>query len=138
MTEIHSGAQTKAVAKFCPKCGGSDVTVTSSFSGQSASVKCACGWLGTVEELIVTQFKHGFANDEQILQQMVTDLRNLLAKEFAKTFGAFLRKWGFLPADVTPLYLSRYVVAVAKATMQAIIETRQEIEKERSDGRGQR
>jgi hypothetical protein len=65
---------------------------------------------------------------------MVTDLRNLLAKSYAKTFGEFLMKWGFIPKDVSPKELSRYVVAIAKSTMTAILETRQEIERERTGG----
>lgn len=137
MKGIFSGIETAATARFCPKCGGSNLTVGPGdllAVVPSGPVKCSCGWEGRTEELVVAQFKHGFADDEQILQNMMADLRNLLAKEFAKSFGAFLLKWGFIPEAVTPALLGRYVAAVAKATLSSVIEVRREIEREKSQG----
>lgn len=132
MTEIYSGQSTKASVKLCPKCGSSAITPPgTAFSPASQSTCGGCGWSGRADELVAARFEHELGSDEQVLQTMMTDLRNVLSKDFAKSFGAFLMKWGFISAAVTPKELSQYVVAVAKATMVAMLETRQEIEKER-------
>lgn len=72
------------------------------------------------------------SNEEQYLEAMVSDLRNIVAADMSKALGRFLLKWGFFSNGVQPAELSRYVVAVAAAMMRAILETRQEIEQERS------
>lgn len=115
-----------AILSLCPRCGGSDIEE----KGVNAFCQ-SCTWHGPVDELLVSPFKHELGSDEQIFKSMVTDLRNLLAKEFAKSFGAFLKKWGFISDRTTAVELSRYVVGVAKSTMHAIIEVRREIEQER-------
>jgi len=71
-------------------------------------------------------------SDEKLVQTMVEDLRNVLAQDFAKSFGRFLMKWGFISPNVTPKELSRYIVAIAQATMTAILNTRRNIEQEKA------
>jgi hypothetical protein len=140
MTEIHSGKETKAAVLLCPQCSGADIiykTIAILDPAMESELPAWCGscqWAGKKKDLIAHKFKHEMGSDEQILQSMVTDLRNLLAKEFAKSFGSFLLKWGFISTGVTPKDLSRYIVGIAQATMKAILETRQEIEKEKKDG----
>lgn len=134
MSGIYSGDETRAVVRVCPQCSSSSVEEFNNVlvgPNKDRTAKChSCGWAGSVADLLSAPFKHEMGSDEQVLQSMVTDLRNVLAKEFAKSFGAFLLKWGFISAGVTPKELSQYIVAIAKATMTAILETRQEIERE--------
>jgi hypothetical protein len=137
MTGIYSGKETSSVLKHCPGCGSPSIEelptglVDSRTGEQHLRVRCtSCKWAGAREELVVQEFTHEMGSDEQVLQSMVNDLRNVLAKEFAKSFGSFLLKWGFISRNISAQELSRYVVAVARFTLAAIIETRQEIERE--------
>lgn len=134
MTEIHSGQETKAVVRTCPQCSSTSIEEFNNIlvgPNKDKTARChTCDWRGSAAELLSTPFKHEMGSDAQVLHSMVTDLRNVLAKEFAKSFGAFLLKWGFISAGITPKELSQYIVAIAKATMAAILETRQEIERE--------
>lgn len=72
------------------------------------------------------------ADEEKYLEAMVADLRNIVAEDMSKALGRFLMKWGFFANGPTSAELSRYVVAVAAAMMRAILETRQQIEQEKS------
>lgn len=132
MTELHTGQVTTAGVKMCPDCGSADVdTASVEFAGTLGAGCNSCPWVGSTGDLVVQQFRHEMGSDEQIFKSMVTDLRNILAKEFLGSFGKFLMKWGFISKGVTPVILSRYVVAVAQATMSAILEERRKIEQER-------
>lgn len=127
---------TEAKVSRCPNCMSPLVEATTKGilpggADTNRATCTACGWEGIVDDLFVQRFKHEMGDDEKLLQTMVDDLRNVLAANFAKAFGRFLLKWGFISAGVTPQELSRYIVAVAKATMAAILETRTEIEQEK-------
>lgn len=129
MSEIHGPNQTQAVVKLCPAC--SSPSIHFPMIGSKRAQCVSCGWEGITSELIGAPFKHEMGSNEAVLQSMVADLRNLLAENFGLTFGQFLRKWGFLPETITAKELSQYVVAVAKATLTSILETREKIEKDR-------
>ena len=128
MTEMHSGEVTTAGVKLCPACGSADIEMVETVLSASCN---GCSWAGSIEDLVVQAFQHEMGSDEQIFKAMVTDLRNILAKDFLDSFGKFLLKWGFISSGVTPVILSRYVIAVAQATMSAILEERRKIEQER-------
>lgn len=131
MTELHTGQVTTAGVRMCPECGSADVTTAGAELAGKLGAGCSnCPWVGTTEDLVVQKFSHEMGSDEQIFKSMVTDLRNILAQEFLGSFGKFLMKWGFISKGVTPVILSRYVVAVAQATMSAILEERRKIEQE--------
>lgn len=129
MTELHTGQVTTVGVRMCPECGSADIEVQE--PTQAAQCNGCHEWVGSAEDLVVQKFSHEMGSDEQIFKSMVTDLRNILAQEFLGSFGKFLMKWGFISKGVTPAILSRYVVAVAQATMSAILEERRKIEQER-------
>lgn len=133
MNDIRTGQEAAAVTMVCPACGSPAVdSTTTLLSPEISKAQCAvCDWSGTRRELVVHTFRHEMGSDEKLVQAMVDDLRNVLAVDFAKSFGKFLMKWGFISSNVTPLELSQYIVAIAQATMAAILTVRRKIEQER-------
>lgn len=135
MSEIHSGNETKAMVKLCPQCGGAAVDVLSHVllgpEKDKAATCSSCRWVGSADQLVLAPFKHEMGTEEQVIQSMLADLRNVLAKHFAKPFGSFLMKWGFISAGVTPKELSLYIVAMAKAIIVSMLEVRRQIEKDK-------
>jgi predicted RNA-binding Zn-ribbon protein involved in translation (DUF1610 family) len=134
--EIHSGQETTAAVRLCPECGSASIEQTTKgilHSGvdDNRATCGACGWVGIVDDLLTQQFTHEMGSDEKLVQTMVEDLRNVLAQDFAKSFGRFLMKWGFITPNVTPKELSQYIVAIAQATMTAILTTRRKLEQEK-------
>jgi predicted RNA-binding Zn-ribbon protein involved in translation (DUF1610 family) len=132
---IYTGQETEAAVYLCPECGSPAIIEAAGVALLILSkegVYCrACGWGGERADLLTQKFKHEMGSDEKLVQTMVEDLRNVLAGNFAKSFGGFLMKWGFIGSNVTPKELSQYVVAIAQATMQAILDTRRKIVQER-------
>src|SRR5688572_6352061 len=117
VADIISPHETEAAAWFCPKCSSPvDISVPGALAaGERAPVSCVCGWSGNHYQLVGTPFKHGFKSDDEIAQQMMLELRNLLAKTAAQTYGSFLLKWGFLDKPISALQLATYLEAIAKA-----------------------
>lgn len=120
---------------FCPACGGADVTA-SSLAGGKANCNI-CSWKGAVEELPTMLFEHDMGTPEEILRSFFLDVRKLLGSSFATQFGHLLIKWGFLDAP-TPKnqshvirVLTRYMGAITKAVVQAVLRERQAIEREK-------
>lgn len=137
---------TTAKVVFCPECGSPSIetgtgVILASDPGKIGSSCKACGWKGMVSDLAATTLQHTFGSDEELTKALVGDLRVLLAKEGAVLFGKFLMKWGFLDVQQTPKgsvintrQLSRYIVAIGRATLTAIVEERQKIETEKQNG----
>jgi len=135
MSEIVGAQQTPAQAYFCPKCGSPSLKQTSKFwtEENKAPVHCdACQWDGDQSQLAVAPFKHEFRSDEDIAQNMMVDLRNVLAKSAAVTYGRFLLKWGFLDQPVSAVQLAHYMDSIARAVVKTIIETRKGMAEEKS------
>ncbi len=134
MSEVIIGEKTEASASFCPSCGSASIevkTIGILVPGRSAPAYClACQWSGVESELVRTTFKHEFKSDDEIAQAMMTDLRNLLAKTAAASYGSFLLKWGFLDKPIKSEQLGRYIMEIAQATTRTIIETRKKMEEE--------
>lgn len=128
MTDIIGPRQTKAVARFCPKCHSPDLTTAGLLvEGAVHDATCnSCGWKGSERELAVAPFQHQFASDEEILQTMGRDLRNLIGKS-SMLYGSFLLKWGFLDKPVSGLQLATYIEAIANAIVPAVIEARRKM-----------
>lgn len=135
MSEIIGPRETQAQAFFCPQCGSPVDTgkVSAVALGVAVPAFCpACGWHGETKDLAVAPFKHSFASDEDVAQSMTRELRNVLAKTAAQSYGSFLLKWGFLDQPITALQLSTYMDAIAKAVVRTIIETRKTLTEERA------
>ena len=137
MSDDSTRQATAAKVELCPACGSTDVETTTKgiLTGEvdTNRAKCgACSWEGIVGDLLTQKFSHEMGSDEQILKAMATDLRNILAEDFSMSFGRFLMKWGFISEGVTPQVLSRYVVAIARATLEAIVIERRKIEQEKA------
>jgi predicted RNA-binding Zn-ribbon protein involved in translation (DUF1610 family) len=136
MSQIHGAKQTVDVVYFCPQCGSPSVDrkVTSILLGDAprTPASCrACKWEGLDSDLIGTPLVHEFANAEEIIKSMMGDLRLVLSKAFAPSFLPFLKKWGFLEEPIQQKQAMRYLVAVAKACMDAVIAERVKIEEEK-------
>lgn len=139
MNPANNNANPNATATrayFCPACGGANVDA-SALSGGSA--KCnVCTWTGTVEELPTFIFQHDLGGTpEEVFRTFFLDVRKLLGSHFATQIGHMLIKWGFLDAP-TPQNqqrvvktLGRYVAAITKAAVVAIVEERKAMEKEK-------
>ena len=135
MSEIVGAQQTAAQAYFCPKCGSPSLRQTSKFVTEQnrLPVHCdACQWDGDQSQLAVAPFKHEFKSDDDIAQGMMTDLRNVLAKTAAVTYGRFLLKWGFLDQPISAVQLAHYMDSIARAVVKTIIETRKAMAEEKS------
>lgn len=115
---------------FCPRCNGAAIN----YSQVAGIADCAsCGWKGGLSELVSTVIEHDLGSDEKLLEVFALDMRNLFSKTAAKPLALFLRNWGFLPeADPTlqVKFLARYMAAMARAMVRAVIEEREKIEKE--------
>jgi hypothetical protein len=136
MNDIMLGQKTKGVAYFCPKCTNAvEVSTHLGLVGNQIPVHCTgCGWSGDQAELAQASFSHEFKSPEEISKAMVTDLRNALAESSAIVYGRFLLKWGFMGEPVRGAELGRYLMNIANATVQSIIQTRSELMKESTSG----
>ena len=136
MTHILGPRETQTAAYFCPSCGSPSIELKSLGSvilggEQSTPASCtACGWHGASSQLTAAPFKHQSGSEEEIARTISTDLRNLLAKTAATTYGRLLIKWGFLDQKPSALHLAMYLDAIAKATVKAVFETRKQIVEE--------
>lgn len=137
MTEIHSPKQTEATAYFCPKCHSPNVERSGLLvEGYDGDAECnSCKWSGRTSQLAQSTFKHGFQSDEEIASSMMRDLRNLLAKTVAHSYGKFLLKWGFLDQPISSLQLATYLEAIANAVVKTIVETRKKLVEEKTRDR---
>ncbi len=135
MNDIIVGKQREDTAYFCPKCHN-PVEVPTSLFGAPTPVTCgACDWSGVHLELAQSSFKHQFKSDDEIAQAMMVDLRNLLSKTAAVTYGSFLLKWGFLDKPIQSAQLGRYMMEIAKTVTATIIATRKTLAEETARAR---
>lgn len=133
MADIIGPHQTEATAYFCPKCHNPITILGFSLTLSKRVVACgACDWGGTEDQLAQSSFKHGFLSDDEIMQTMMRDLRNLLAKTVAQSYGSFLLKWGFLDQPISGLQIAHYIDAIAKSVVTTIIETRKTLVEEKA------
>lgn len=125
-----------AAVYMCPQCSSTllDMHEGLLVAGSDGMVRCnACSWQGTENELLASAFQHNMGSHTDLTQALINDLRRVLSLTFAESFGAFLIKWGFVASPVTPLMLGRYVAAIAKAVLAAVIKERALIERERTN-----
>lgn len=129
MTTANDNAFTDK-AYFCPGCSSSMVNA-SALTGSAASCG-VCNWTGKTEELVAVPFNQEMGSPEEIFRQLTLDIRQLLAKDTATDLIKLLAKWGFIGPAIDKQEIARYFGGVAKGITQGIIETRQQIEKEKA------
>jgi hypothetical protein len=144
MGQVTITAPDTAITRFCPKCLSahiehqiSSIEVIQTREGwSSVPAKCLqCAWTGLYAELLTHKVEHQSGKSEvDILRALATDMQSTMAKHWALELGRFLMRWGFVPSDVTPQQLGRYLSAAATATLQAIMRERVKIESEANDG----
>jgi ribosomal protein S27AE len=115
-------------AYFCPACGTSMVDVQVMAGTTTCGV---CAWTGKIEELAAMPFSQEMGSPEQVLHNLALDIRQFLSKDFVMPFLKMLSKWGFTSWPPTPQEAARYMGSVAKSVALGLIQTRQEIEKEK-------
>lgn len=146
MTEIRTGQETKDVVKFCPECGSPSIEeqAIGILSGDIGKLACkcsACGWVGVVADLLSVPFSHELGGKDNIIKALMGDLRVTLARHCSTPLGAYLLKWGFLEKEgykgqvvLNRQQLARYMTAISKAVLTAVIEERKQMERERVGG----
>jgi len=122
---------TSEKAYFCPSCGGANINVSVLAGGPAFCLSCK--WEGTKDELAIHVFQHDLGDD--VLRIFASEFKQLMGKHLATPLAKLLHKWGFFPGrEPTPAELTRYLVAVGRASINAILEVRKELEKERVSG----
>lgn len=127
---------------ICGQCGSSAVTASALTGGQGTCR--VCQWEGPVSDLLVVPIEHTLGGPEQIKAAFHGELKELFGKRYATPLLRFLVRWGYLSGTVPDLtsragkvyaqLVGRYITAVARAAGNAILETREEIEKELRGG----
>lgn len=127
----------KAEIKFCPECGSAHIEQTNILAAADYSndmFKCvSCEWVGRRDQLAISEITHQMGTNEDIFITLMNDLRNLLAKDVGVSLGGFLMKWGFI-STMNPKILGRYLSAIARAILTAVLQERVKIEKEKTGG----
>jgi hypothetical protein len=116
--------------KLCPQCGSAGVDF-STLSGGNGQCR-GCKWVGPARELLVVPFTHSFMNDESAMMHFTQDLRQILARDMGVVLLRYLVKWGFIrttevegqPLQIDRKQFTRYLVAIAKGIVGAILEER--------------
>lgn len=111
---------------FCPECSSAAVDY-SELDGGNASCR-NCNWSGSMDQLYAHPFIERFGESEETIRAMVTDLRNLMAKDLGLPLIRFFMKWGFIESPDSKT-VSKYLAALAQAFMKAAMETRSTLEK---------
>ena len=128
MTTANDNAFTDK-AYFCPACGSAMVAV----KVISDETECGvCNWKGKAHELAALPFSHEMGSPEQVLQNLALEIRQFITKDFAVPFLRICAKWGFTSNPPQPKEAARYLGSVARSIALGLIQTRQEIEKERA------
>lgn len=130
----------KDCVRLCPTCGASSVDFSALIGG---AAQCrACKWEGPSAELLLVPVEHMYGTREGTGFALNNDYRSLFKnKDFVRDFVAFLVKWGFVSAErsadkvsVNSKQALRYMSAVARSGLVAIVEEREKIEKEEKGG----
>lgn len=127
---------TEAAVYFCRECGSPSIE-RSMLDGGTASCR-ACGWAGTTTQLAAMPISHKFGGDAELLTSLVGDLRTILAREVGVTLVRFLQKWGFFTNETDRVLMAkqagRYMAAIARGIVTAVLEERDRMEVERARG----
>lgn len=124
------------VIRLCPTCGGASVDFSALVGGQATCRSCA--WGGSAEELLLVPIQHLYGTREGAGFALVNEYRRLYNdRGFVQSVVSFLTKWGFVSAtrdgdkiNVNRTHALRYLSAIARAGLVAIVEEREKIERE--------
>lgn len=123
---------TETTAYFCPKCSSASITMQLVLG---AGAECgACGWKGRQEELVVHQFKQDLGSSDEVMAAFMGDFKRLMSQTLAAPLAQILFKWGFFAGRPTPQELTRYIVVMGRASIDALLKERQKLEAERVRG----
>lgn len=118
--------------RMCPQCGSPGVDF-SGLAGGHASCR-GCHWKGAVEDLLAVPGS-AEVSDETQLASMMNEVRRLLSGELGLPYLKFLLKWGFLTGDINNIVatldrkaFARYMAAIGKAILIALLEERSRVE----------
>lgn len=130
----------QAQVYFCPRCGSTSLELPA-FPGGNVDCK-ACDWQGVSRDLLTTSFTHEHGTDTELIKRFMGELRVTLARDSSKGIGLILHKWGFIDTMrtgggeiINPDSLSRYMTAISKATLEAILTVREELEAKKNESR---
>lgn len=124
------------VIRLCPTCGASSVDFSALVGG---AARCrACSWAGSAEDLLLVPIQHMYGTREGAGFALVNEYRRLFNnQEFVQSLLSFLTKWGFISAtrdgakiNINRAQALRYMAAIARAGLIAVVEEREKIEKE--------
>lgn len=137
-TSSEFWSATDDVVYLCPNCGSPAVEF-GELVGADASCR-GCKWEGRREDLVGVPFGHLLGNRDGIGFELYNDMRRLFSTPtFLVQLGGFLSRWGFIDLNedksVVTRSTTRYVAAVARAVLRAMIEEREKIEMESKNGR---
>lgn len=121
--------------KLCPQCGSPAVDYSTLAHG---AANCrGCRWKGKVEDLLAIPGS-AEVNDQATIVGMLNDVRSVLSGELGLPYLKFLMKWGFITGDpknpvatVDRKAFARYMAAIGRALVTAMIEERSRAEVER-------
>jgi len=122
------------VAYVCPQCGSANISTDRESSVlQTDAVEgiasCHnCGWTDKTTKLAAVTLGNPFGGKEQTLDAFASDVLTTTTKECILPIGQLLIRWGFIDGKkIDQRQFSRYIAAIAQATVQAIVETRRGI-----------
>jgi hypothetical protein len=125
---------------LCGHCGSLSLELPSLIDGIATCN--GCGWKGPTRDLVVKTFRHVGGSDEEIIRKFMREFRLTLAKDFSGPLAKLLFKWGFVGEEelngqiiISVTQMKRYLTAIFQASVSAIIQTREDIEKERVNER---
>lgn len=122
--------KTSDKAYFCPSCGSASLSISALAGGECDCLNCP--WVGVKEDLDVYIFQHESGSNDEMLLQFASDFKTLIGRHVAAPLAKLLFKWGFFTTNPpAPEELTRYAIAVGKASVQAILAVKKELEAER-------
>ena len=79
---------------LCAECGSLSLDLPSLIDG---TAKCrGCGWEGPTRDLVCQSFQHTQGSDEELIRAFMREFRLSLAKDYSRSLGTLLYRWGFL------------------------------------------
>lgn len=125
--------------RLCPGCGSPAVEF-SALEGGVAECR-VCKWKGSRDELLLMPFDHIYGTDEGVGMALHNEIRRVFTNPlFATDIIRFLARWGFVPVDkdnkADVKLTTRYIAAIGRAVLVAVIKEREKIEMEKGNGGG--
>jgi len=129
--------QKQKEVRLCPGCGSPAVEFSSLVGGEA--VCRVCKWKGDREELLVMPFDHIYGTEEGVGMALHNELRRVFSNPlFATDIIRFLTRWGFVEVDkdnrADVPTTTRYIAAIGRAVLVAVIKEREKIEMEKGNG----